>query len=53
MTIVRSDQVDTVLEEIVRAAELNETGKGIAIVIPVDRVVGVAHFLLQQPSNDS
>lgn len=49
LTIVRSDQVDTVLQAIVRAAQLNETGRGIAFVVPVDRVVGVAHFMLRQP----
>ncbi len=49
LTIVRSDQVDTVLQAIVRAAQLNETGRGIAFVVPVDRAVGVAHYMLQQP----
>jgi nitrogen regulatory protein PII len=45
LTIVRTDQVDTVLGDIVRAAELNRTGRGIAFVLPVDRVAGVAHFM--------
>lgn len=49
LTIVRGDQVDTVLDEIVRAAELNTTGRGIALVLPVDRVVGVANFMLLAP----
>jgi nitrogen regulatory protein PII len=44
-TVVRSDLVDSVLEEIVRAADLNDTGRGIAFVVPVERVVGVAHFM--------
>lgn len=39
----------TVLEEIVRAAQLNETGRGIAFVLPVEQVVGVAHFMKQAP----
>jgi hypothetical protein len=30
----------------VRTAELDATGKGIAFVLPVDRVVGVAHFMV-------
>jgi nitrogen regulatory protein PII len=47
LTLTRSDQVDTVLAEIVRAAELNATGRGIAFVLPVDRVAGVAHFMKQ------
>ena len=41
------DLVDVILEEIVRAAELNGTGRGIAFVVPVDKVVGVAHFMTQ------
>jgi nitrogen regulatory protein PII len=45
LTLTRSDQVDTVLAEIVRAAELNATGRGIAFVLPVERVAGVAHFM--------
>ncbi len=48
LTLTYSD-VDTILEEIVRAADLNETGRGIAFVVPVDRVVGVAHFMKQSP----
>lgn len=49
LTIVRVDQVDTVLDEIVRAAELSTTGRGIAFVLPVERVVGVANFMLLAP----
>lgn len=45
LTVVRSDRVDTILDEIVRAADLNDTGRGIAFVIPVERLVGVAHFM--------
>jgi nitrogen regulatory protein PII len=45
LTVVYSDQIDTVLGEIVRAAELNDTGRGIAFVVPVEKVVGVAHFM--------
>ena len=45
LTIVPSSLVDTVLDEIVRAADLNDTGRGIAFVLPVERIVGVAHFM--------
>ncbi|HET8698663.1 MAG TPA: P-II family nitrogen regulator [Gammaproteobacteria bacterium] len=45
LTVVKPDLVDVVLAEIVRAAELNDTGRGIAFVVPVDKVVGVAHFM--------
>jgi nitrogen regulatory protein PII len=49
LTLVYSDRIDRILEEIVRAAELDSTGKGIAFVVPVDKVVGVAHFMAQAP----
>jgi nitrogen regulatory protein PII len=49
LTITRTDQVDIVLREIVRAAELNTTGRGIAFVLPVDRIAGVAHFMNAGP----
>ena len=52
LTVVYEDQVDTVLTEIVRAAELNDTGRGIAFVIPVEKVVGVAHFMRQHPEKE-
>ena len=45
LTLVRAERADAILEEIVRAAELNDTGRGIAFVISVDKVAGVAHFM--------
>ena len=47
LTVAWSDLVDTILREIVKAADLNDTGRGIAFVVPVERVVGVAHFMKQ------
>jgi len=52
LTVVYADEIDTVLTEIVRAAELNNTGRGIAFVIAVDKVVGVANFMRQQPEKE-
>jgi nitrogen regulatory protein PII len=52
LTVVYADQVDTVLTEIVRAAELNDKGRGIAFVIPVEKIVGVAHFMRQTPDKE-
>lgn len=52
LTVVRADRVDTILDEIVRAAELDATGKGIAFVVPVEKVVGVAHFMKQTPDQE-
>ena len=51
LTVVYPDQVEPILNEIVRAAELNDTGRGIAFVIPVDRVVDVAHFMRAPAEN--
>lgn len=48
LTMVHPEQIDGVLSSIVDAAELNEVGHGIAFVLPVDRVVGVAQFLKAQ-----
>ncbi len=45
LTIVSSGQARTVLDAIVRAGELNETGRGIAFVVPVEDVAGVARFM--------
>ena len=52
LTLVFAGQVETVLAKIVEAAELNEEGRGIAFVVPVDQVVGVAQFL-KAPSDIS
>jgi len=49
LTVARSDLIDTILDEIIRIAELNDTGRGIAFVVPVDKLVGVAHFMRQMP----
>lgn len=47
LTVAYPDQVDAILEAIVTAAELNRKGKGIAFVVPVERIVGIAHFMRQ------
>jgi nitrogen regulatory protein P-II 1 len=59
VSVVRKGWGSTVLEASVKAgarggtvlfgrgAELNDTGRGIAFVVPVDRIVGVAHFMRQ------
>lgn len=49
LTVAYSDLIDTILQEIVKAAELNDTGRGIAFVLPVEKVVGVAHFMKEPP----
>ncbi len=43
LTLTYADQVNAILAEIVRAAELNKPGHGLAFVVPVDKVVGIPH----------
>lgn len=45
LTVVFAELVEGVLGAVTRAAELDSTGKGIAFVVPVERMAGVAHFL--------
>lgn len=40
LMLVQTDRADSILNEIVSAAQLNDTGRGIAFVIPVEKVVG-------------
>lgn len=46
LTIVPEDQVDTILAAIVTAAELEDTGRGMAFVVPVLKLAGVADSML-------
>jgi nitrogen regulatory protein PII len=46
LTIVQEDQVDSILREIVRAAELDAAGHGMAFVVSVNQIVGVADSML-------
>lgn len=52
LTIVSTSQVDTILDAIVRAGELNDTGRGIAFVVAVEKVVGVARFMKEEPAQE-
>lgn len=44
-SVIPGDKVDSVLANIVEAAELNKPGTGIAFVIPVEKVAGIIHAL--------
>ena len=44
LTVAYSDKNEQILNEIVRATGLGKPGMGIAFVVPVDKVVGVAHL---------
>jgi len=44
LTLVQEDEAEGILEEIVRAVELNEPGRGLAFMVPVNKVVGMPHI---------
>lgn len=49
LTLVPGEVVDGMLAEIVRAAQLTAPGNGLAFVVPVEQVVGIAH-LVEDPA---
>jgi nitrogen regulatory protein P-II 1 len=53
LTLVPRDKTDAILQEIVRVAELNEPGRGLAFVVPVEKVVGVPHIAAGKTSGTS
>lgn len=44
LSITYPDKKDAILDAIVSAAELDTPGKGIAFVVPIEKVVGVCHL---------
>ncbi len=44
LTLTYVGQSETILREIVRAAELDAPGHGLAFIVPVDKIVGVPHL---------
>lgn len=49
LTLVPTEEVDAILAEIVRAADLDAPGHGMAFVLPVNEVVGIADSLAVVP----
>jgi nitrogen regulatory protein PII len=43
LTLVQESEVEMILQEIIRAAELNRPGHGLAFVVPVGKVLGMPH----------
>jgi nitrogen regulatory protein PII len=48
LTIALTDQRQAILEEVVRAAELNTPGHGLVFVVPVEAVAGI-HLAPEPP----
>ncbi len=44
LTLVQESEVETILQEIVRAAELDQPGHGLAFVVSVAKVLGMPHI---------
>ncbi|MBM4433352.1 MAG: P-II family nitrogen regulator [Chloroflexi bacterium] len=53
LSVTYPDKKEAILQEIVRAAELEKPGAGIAFVLPIEKVVGVVHLFHRgsQPSS--
>jgi nitrogen regulatory protein PII len=49
LTVTYSNTTENILNEIVRVADLNKPGTGIAFVVPVDKVVGATHLFNTGP----
>lgn len=45
LTVVPVDMKASILQEIVRAAELTVPGHGLAFVVPVEEVAGIVHLV--------
>jgi nitrogen regulatory protein P-II 1 len=52
LTVVPAAIRDQVLAAAEQAAELNAAGKGLAFVLPLDRVVGVVHLMQEMPDTE-
>jgi nitrogen regulatory protein PII len=49
LTIVSSAEADRVLESVVAAGKLNESGRGVAFILPIDKVLGRVHKAAAEP----
>ena len=49
LTVIRSDQKVEILRAVEGAAELDAPGKGLAFVVPVENIIGIAHLLRETP----
>jgi nitrogen regulatory protein PII len=43
LSVVRSDEREAILKQIVAATELEKPGAGIAFTLPIDKVLGISH----------
>jgi nitrogen regulatory protein PII len=50
LTVVGRDQKEAILQEIVRAAQLNAPGHGLAFTMPIEQVAGIVHLVEEPPT---
>jgi nitrogen regulatory protein PII len=43
LSVVRSDEREAILKQVVAATELEKPGAGIAFTLPIDQVLGISH----------
>lgn len=49
LTLTLDSQAEPILQEIIRAAELDKRGNGLAFIVPVGKIVGVPHMAPRAP----
>jgi len=43
LSLIAKDKSEAIINEIVKVADLNKPGTGLAFTVPVDRVMGIVH----------
>ncbi len=51
-TVTEQEKAEEIMDEIIRAAELDKPGKGIGFILPVQKVVGMSHLLADEDKPD-
>jgi nitrogen regulatory protein PII len=51
LSVVRSDEREVILNEIVSATDLEKPGAGIAFTLPIDKLLGISHHFVDAPQS--
>jgi nitrogen regulatory protein PII len=52
LSVVRSDERESILKEIVAATDLEKPGAGIAFTLPIDKVFGISHHFPKEVEDE-
>jgi nitrogen regulatory protein PII len=52
LSVVRSDEREAILKQIVTATELEKPGAGIAFTLPIDKVFGISHHFPKETEDE-